>query len=77
MRSAVHYSSPLYVKRNTLASTYFPHPMLSQLEFSKLVLDHSAFENGFLELRRNGIGDPWWLEVPPVKYTRRGVEDGI
>ena len=76
MRSAVHHSSPLYVKRNILASTFVPHPMLSQLEFSKLALDFLVFGNGFLELRRNGLGEPWKLEVSPAKYTRRGVEEG-
>ena len=34
LRSAVHHSSPLYVKRNILASTFIPHPLLSQQEFS-------------------------------------------
>lgn len=29
LRSAVHHSSPIYVKRNVLASTYIPHPLLS------------------------------------------------
>ncbi|MDA5525044.1 Presumed portal vertex protein, partial [Yersinia kristensenii] len=29
-RAAVHHSSPLYVKRNILASTFIPHAMLSQ-----------------------------------------------
>lgn len=29
-RAAVHHSSPLYVKRNILASTFIPHSMLSQ-----------------------------------------------
>ena len=30
LRSAVHHSSPIYVKRNVLASTYIPHPLLSR-----------------------------------------------
>ncbi|CAH5633637.1 hypothetical protein AI2943V1_1267 [Klebsiella oxytoca] len=51
--------------------------MLSQLEFSRLVLDYLVFGNGFLELRRNDLGDPWRLEVSPAKYTRRGVEEDI
>ena len=29
MRAAVHHSSPIYVKRNILVSTYIPHPLLS------------------------------------------------
>lgn len=29
LRAAVHHSSPIYVKRNILASTFIPHPLLS------------------------------------------------
>ena len=35
LRSAVHHSSPIYVKRNILASTFIPHPMMSQQEFNE------------------------------------------
>lgn len=77
LRSAVHHSSPIYVKRNILASTYIPHPLLSQQEFSKFVLDYLVFGNAFLELRKNTLGEPLRLECVPAKYTRRGVEDGV
>ncbi|MBP2194719.1 phage portal protein [Pantoea cypripedii] len=77
LRSAVHHSSPLYVKRNILASTFIPHPLLSQQEFSKFALDYLVFGNAFAELRRNALGQPLRLETSPAKYTRRGVEDGV
>jgi len=35
LRSAVHHSSPIYVKRNILASTFIPHPIMSQQEFNE------------------------------------------
>ncbi|EPC0602239.1 hypothetical protein ACRV8B_005011, partial [Escherichia coli] len=38
LRAAVHHSSPIYVKRNILASTFIPHPWLSQQDFSRFVL---------------------------------------
>lgn len=77
LRSAVHYSSPLYVKRNILASTFIPHPLLSQQEFSKFALDYLVFGTAFAELRRNTLGQPLRLETSPAKYTWRGVEDGV
>ncbi|ALV92023.1 MULTISPECIES: phage portal protein [Pantoea] len=77
LRSAVHHSSPLYVKRNILASTFIPHPLLSQQEFSKFALDYLVFGNAFAELRRNTLGKPLRLETSPAKYTRRGVEEGV
>ncbi len=73
-RAAVHHSSPLYVKRNILASTFIPHSMLSQQAFSRYALDYLVFGNAFLEVRRNQLGAPLRLDPSPAKYTRRGLE---
>jgi len=77
LRAAVHHSSPIYVKRNILASTFIPHPMLSQQEFSKIALDYLVFGNAYPERRDNALGKPLRLEASPAKYTRRGIEDDI
>ena len=45
LRSAVHHSSPIYVKRNILASTFIPHQLLSQQDFSRFALDFLVFGN--------------------------------
>lgn len=74
MRAAVHHSSPIYVKRNILASTFIPHPLLSQQDFSRFVLDFLVFGNAFLEKRLSVSGKALKLETSPAKYTRRGVE---
>ncbi|HDG0626273.1 TPA: phage portal protein [Serratia marcescens] len=74
VRAAVHHSSPMFVKRNILASTFIPHPMLSQQEFSRYALDYLMFGNAFLEVRKNRLGEPLRLQCSPAKYTRRGVE---
>ncbi|WP_261644418.1 phage portal protein [Erwinia mallotivora] len=76
LRAAVHHSSPIYVKRNILASTFIPHPMMSQQDFSRFALDYLVFGNAFTELRRNGLGEPWRLETTPAKFTRKGVKAG-
>ncbi|VEA72817.1 phage portal protein, PBSX family [Serratia rubidaea] len=73
VRAAVHHGSPMYVKRNILASTFIPHPLLSQQEFSRYALDYLVFGNAFLEVRKNRIGEPLRLQCSPAKYTRRGV----
>ncbi|HEJ7177338.1 TPA: phage portal protein [Serratia marcescens] len=73
VRAAVHHSSPMYVKRNILASTFIPHPLLSQQEFSRYALDYLVFGNAFLEVRKNRLGEPLRLQCSPAKYTRRGV----
>ncbi|HGD3632295.1 TPA: phage portal protein [Enterobacter hormaechei] len=75
LRAAVHHSSPIYVKRNILASTYIPHPLLSQQDFSRFVLDFLVFGNAFIEKRVSLSGKPVKLETSPAKYTRRGVEE--
>ncbi|MCH4263843.1 MAG: phage portal protein [Serratia liquefaciens] len=76
-RAAVHHSSPIYVKRNILASTYIPHPLLSQQDFSRFALDHLVFGNAFLEQRLSISGKLMKLATSPAKYTRRGVERGV
>ncbi|WP_313625782.1 phage portal protein [Kosakonia sp.] len=75
MRAAVHHSSPVYVKRNILVSTYIPHPLLSRQDFSRFVLDFLVFGNAFLERRFSLSGKTLKLETSPAKYTRRGVEE--
>lgn len=77
LRAAVHHSSPIYVKRNILTSTYIPHPMLSQQDFSRFVLDYLVFGNAFFELRQSVTGKALRLETSPAKYTRRGVEEDV
>ncbi|MGP3592640.1 phage portal protein [Vagococcus sp. WN89Y] len=77
LRAAVHHSSPIYVKRNILASTFIPHPLLSQQDFSRFVLDFLVFGNAFLEKRFSATGKVMKLEPSPAKYTRRGVEEDV
>ncbi|HCU0428102.1 TPA: phage portal protein [Serratia marcescens] len=77
LRAAVHHSSPIYVKRNILASTYIPHPLLSQQDFSRFVLDYLVFGNAFLEKRFSVTGKLLKLETSPAKYTRRGVDPSV
>jgi capsid portal protein len=36
MRAAVHHSSPMYVKRNILVSTFVPHERLSRQDLAAL-----------------------------------------
>ncbi|RRO13953.1 phage portal protein, partial [Pectobacterium aquaticum] len=77
LRAAVHHSSPIYVKRNILVSTFIPHPLLSQQDFSRFALDYLVFGNAFLEKRLNRTGGILRLDSSPAKYTRRGVEDDV
>lgn len=73
-RATVHHSSPLYVKRNILTSTFKPHRLLSQQAFSRFVQDYLVFGNAYLELRTNRLGSPLELKPSLAKYTRRGVD---
>ncbi len=75
LRAAVHHSSPIYVKRNILASTFIPHPWLSQQDFSRFVLDFLVFGNAFLEKRYSTTGKVIRLEtsrqnIPAVVWKR-------
>jgi hypothetical protein len=71
MRAAVHHSSPMYVKRNILVSTFVPHERLSRQDFSRFALDYIVFGNAFIERRLSLSGRPVKYETSPAKYTRR------
>lgn len=73
-RAAVHHSSPIYVKRNILVSTYKPHPWLSRSAFSRWVLEYLIFGNGYLERRFNRLGKVMQLDTPLAKFVRRGLD---
>lgn len=75
-RSSPHHSSAIYVKRNILASTYIPHPLLARSEFARYALDYLVFGNGYLERRDSIGGTPHRLVASLAKYTRRGLKDG-
>lgn len=73
-RAATYHSSPLYVKRNILASTFIPHPLLSQQSFSRWSLDCLVFGNGYLENRINRLNKTLKIVPSLAKYTRRGAD---
>ncbi|EIA8954612.1 phage portal protein [Salmonella enterica] len=77
LRSGIHHSSPIFVKTNLLVSTLRSNKMLSTFDAEGFILDYLVFGNGFLELRRNGLGEPWKLKRSLAKYTRVGVEPDI
>ena len=73
-RSAVHHSSPISVKCNILASTFIPHPLLSQQAFTRFAMDYLVFANAYLEKRTSRLGTTLKLEPSLAKYTRRGLD---
>ncbi|WP_421865084.1 phage portal protein [Motiliproteus sp.] len=73
-RAATHHSSPIYFKRNVLASLFIPHRLLSRSDFTRWALDYLIFGNGYLEKRVNRLGEPLKLVPSLAKYTRRGLE---
>ena len=76
-RATPHHGSALFVKRNILASTFIPHPLLSRGEFNAWALDYLVYGNGYLELRRNMLGEPLQLRRALALLVRRGVKPGM
>tara|TARA_R110000851_G_scaffold333531_1_gene514895 strand:- start:72129 stop:73157 length:1029 start_codon:yes stop_codon:yes gene_type:complete len=74
-RASPHHSSAIYVKRNIIASTFKPHPLLSRSTFSSFVLDYLIFGNGYLEKRSNRLRKAITLKHSLAKYTRRSSAD--
>lgn len=75
-RSNPYLQSGLIFKRNMLARTFKPHPLLSRDAFEQLSLDWITFGTGYLERRRSRLGRTLALRAPLAKYIRRGVVDG-
>lgn len=74
MKASPHHSSPIYAKRNILASTFIPHPLLSHREFCKLALDYLTFGNAYIERVNARSQKPLKLNVPLAKYMRVGTD---
>ena len=73
-RAAVHHSSPIYFKRNLLASLFVSNSLFSLAEFKAFALDYLVFGNAFLQVISNRIGKPLSLRNMPTLHTRRGIK---
>ncbi|AMR77316.1 phage portal protein [Cupriavidus nantongensis] len=73
-RASPHHSSSIYFKRNILASTFIPHPLLPRGVFGAMALDYLTFGNGYLERRTSATGRTLPLLHSLAKYTRRGAD---
>ncbi len=76
LQATPHHSSALYAKRNILASTFRPHPKLSQRDFARLALDFLVFGNAYVQRVNTLSGKLFRLHVPLAKYVRVGGEEG-
>lgn len=73
-RAGTHHASALYFKRNVLASTFVPHPLLSRDTFRRWALDFLMFGNSYVERQTNRLGGTLKYEAVPAKYMRRRVD---
>jgi PBSX family phage portal protein len=73
-RSGTHHASAIYFKRNVLASTFIPHPLMSRDAFRRWALDFMIFGNGYLSPVKNRLGGVLRYEPAPAKYVRRRVD---
>lgn len=71
-RATAHHGSALQFKRNLLARTFIPHPLLSDAVFRALCLDYMVFGNAYLEEVRGRLGKLLPFRLLRAKYTRRG-----
>lgn len=74
VRASPHHSSPIYVKRNALVSTFEAHAALSRERFSRIALDFMVFGNAYVERIKSRTGRLLELKPSLAKYTRRGVD---
>jgi len=72
--ASVYLQSGLTFKRNMLSRTFIPHRLLSRQAFEQFALDWLWCGNGYLEQRRNQLGQTLSLQPALAKYMRRGRE---
>ncbi|MBA1289191.1 phage portal protein [Pseudomonas japonica] len=73
--ASVYLKSGLNFKRNALASSFIPHPLLSRAAFEQFALDWLWCGNAYLEKRVNRLGEIVSLQPVLAKYMRRGEGD--
>ena len=73
LSAAVHHSSPIYFKRDILASCFIPYKLLTRDAFRRWALDYLVFGNAYLEQREGPFGKALQLKPTLAKYTRRGL----
>nr|KIS32838.1 capsid portal protein [Novosphingobium sp. P6W] len=75
-RASPHHSSAIILKRNMLAASLDPTPLLSRKAFAGLVQDYLVLGNAYVQEIRNRLGGILRLDHCLAKYTRRGVAPG-
>lgn len=75
-RASPHHSSAILLKRNLLAASLEPSPMLSRATFAKMVQDYLVFGDCYALQVTNRLGGLLRLDYSPAKYTRRGLQPG-
>lgn len=73
--ASVFLKSGLNFKRNALARTFIPHPLLSRAAFEQFALDWLWSGNAYLEKRISRLGGLISLKPTLAKYMRRGEGD--
>ncbi len=75
-RSTSHHTSALVTKRNVITSLFRPHAKLNRRDFESLVNNFLVFNNGFLHIKRNRLGNITQLKSRLARKTRRGAKEG-
>lgn len=75
-RATSHHTSALVTKRNVITSLFRPHAKLNRLNFKALVTNFLVFENAYLQVQRNRLGEVLQLTSRLARKTRRGANQG-
>lgn len=74
LRASTHHASAIMFRRNLLAMTFKPSPLLSRADFAAFALDYLVFGNAYLERVNSRLGAPLALRHSLARYTRRGQD---
>lgn len=74
LRASTHHASAIMFRRNLLAMTFEPHPLMGRDVFAAWALDYLVFGNAYLERVDNRMGAPLALRHALARYVRRGQD---
>lgn len=74
-RATSHHTSALITKRNVLTSLFIPNAKLDRQNFESLVTNFLVFNNGYLQVIKNKLGQIIKLNARLARHTRRGKDN--
>lgn len=75
-RATSHHTSALITKRNVLTSLFIPNDKLNRREFESVITNLLVFNNAYLQVVKNKLGQVNAIKSRLARHTRVGINEG-